>query len=209
MSIVETVAADAAKTAVGGAASGSLLPWLLLGAVLVVGGAAAGGYAYGHHVEALAFDAFKSQQTAVAEKELADAQADARQKEQVATSKMAFTDASYQTQLQTLQDQNHDLQQTETAAVVALHNGTLRLRYVSAGTGGASGNQITAAATGSDAAGASGPTAELPVPVGGFLLAESARADELAVLDAGRAQRVTALQAIVTQDRQTCNGVAP
>lgn len=185
-------------------------PYVLLGAVLAAIALALGGYFYGHHVESLAFDTFKAQQTAVAEKELADAQARARLKEQSAAAKLALTDAAYQTQLQTLQDQNHELQQTETAAVLALHDGTLRLRYVSAGSGRASGSQVASGTRRSDESGSSAATAELPVPVGEFLLSESARADRLAMLDAGRIKKIAALQAIVDQvDRQTCNGVVP
>jgi hypothetical protein len=184
-----------------------MMPWLILAAVLAIGIAGVGGYAFGHHVEALAFEKFQAQEKAVAEQELAGAQADARTKEQTAASKLAFIDAGYQTQIQTLQDQSHDQQQTYEAALRGVDNGTLRLRYADSGTGRASGNQVAAGASGSDAAGASSNTTELPVPVSEFLVDEASRADDLAVLDAQRAQQVTALQALVTQYRLTCNGV--
>jgi len=64
-------------------------PYVLLGALVAAIGLAAGGYSYGHHQEALAFNAFKAEQAAVAEKAAADSEARARAAEQAASINLA------------------------------------------------------------------------------------------------------------------------
>src|ERR1700737_1700029 len=50
----------------------TLNPWLILGAFVAVIGTAAASFGYGHHVEYLAYMAYRKSQEAVAAKQVAD-----------------------------------------------------------------------------------------------------------------------------------------
>lgn len=165
-------------------------PYFLLGSVLAAIALALDGYFYGHHVEALAFDAYKSQQAAVAEKAAAESQVHARQIEQDAATKLAATEADFQGKI-------HDQQQTYEAALRGASDGSLSL-YVHTRSCTASVPKAGASADGLDDAG----TAQLSGDTAKFLVSESHRADELAL-------KVNALQAVIAQDRQVCNGSVP
>lgn len=65
--IVGEVVEGAAETAVGGAATESVLPWVILALVVTVIGLCIGSYAYGHHVEGLVLAKYQSDQKAAAE----------------------------------------------------------------------------------------------------------------------------------------------
>ena len=162
--------------------------WIVLLSViaLLCGGAFYGGY----RIEALRFDKFKSEQTAVAEKARANSEAHARQLEQDNASKIAALDADYQEKL-------HDQQQNYEAALRGAGDGSLRL-YVHTHSCTANMPKAGAGADRSDDSG----TAQLSGDTAKFLVSESHRADNLAV-------QVNALQAVVQRDRELCNGVVP
>lgn len=162
--------------------------WIVL--LAFIAAVAGGSFFAGHHIEALKFEVFKSQQAAVAEKAAADSAQHARQIEQDAAVKLAATEADYQGQL-------HDQQQTYEAAMRGAANGSVGL-FVHTRSCATVVPKTGASTERSDDAG----TAQLSSDTAQFLISESHRAD-------GYAAQVNALRAVIAQDRQICNGAVP
>jgi hypothetical protein len=163
-------------------------PYSLLASLIACIALAVGGYFYGRHVEALAFDAYRAQQTAVAEKAAAQSQAAARTTEEAAEQKLNQVSASYQEQI-------NDLQKTRDSLAAAVDSGNKRLYVHVAGTCHA--GVPASAAGGSGDHGAS--TAELSSDTANQLIDLAARADAVAA-------QLAAAQQVIIQDRLTING---
>jgi hypothetical protein len=193
MSIIESAAADAAETVAGGAAGSSALPWLLLGAVVLVAGAALTGYVYGHRAEEAKFNLYKTQQAAAAEKQaaanksalLAQQQADAAQMEQI--------------------NQTHGVQLNEVTqrrdALLSANRDLSKRLYVSIADASKQPVGVPQAGT---SASLDAATSEFQLPqqlapwvVGKFTVADN------------NANLATALQQVVIKDRLECNGSVP
>lgn len=165
-------------------------PWVLLGTLVSALALATGGYFYGHHVEALAFEAYKAQQAAVAEKAEATAQAGARAAEQTAAAQLAATDSNYEDQINELKKRRDAL-----VAAVASDNERLYVHIASP-----SGNGVPRTAAGS-AGRDDATTAELSPDTSAVLIDLATRADAVA-------DQLGAAQQVIVQDRKTCNGGA-
>lgn len=189
MGVIEAAAETAAESGAGG----SVLPWALLGGVVVVIGAALAGYVYGHRAEEAAFNLYKSQQADAAEK-------------QVAANKTALlvqqkSDAAALDKI----NQSHgvainEITQRRDALLSANRNLSQRLWALTAGPSKQStGVSQTGPGAGVDAqAGA----VELSPVLGTWLVGRFTQADSNAAL-------VTSLQAVVVHDREVCNGSIP
>lgn len=165
-------------------------PWVIVGALVAAIGLAVGGYFYGHHVESLAFDAYRAQQAAVAQKAEADAQAAARAAEQNYDSKLADATAAYQENLDALTKRRDALERQ-------LADGSQRV-YVTVARPRGNGVPETAASAGrTDQA----VPAALSQRSAEFFAGEFAEADQLVGL-------VNLAEQVIAQDRQTCNGDA-
>lgn len=163
-------------------------PWAIVGALVAAIGLAIGGYFYGHHVEALAFDAYRAQQAAVAQKAEADAQAAARAAEQSYDAKLADATAAYQENLDALTKRRDALERQ-------LADGSQRVYVTVARPGG---NGLPQTAPGAGRADEAVPAA-LSQRSAEFFAGEFAEADQLAGL-------VNLAEQVIAQDRQTCNG---
>jgi hypothetical protein len=162
-------------------------PYMLLAALIAAIGLALGGFSYGRHTEQLAFNAYKSQQAAIAEKAAADSQAHARAVELAAEEK--------QVQIaQTYQEQINAISKTRDSLIAAA--GSDHRVYVRVSRPGADGVPKAAASGSVDNADSS---AALDVGSASFFYHEFASADQLA-------EQLAAAQQIIRQDRLTCNG---
>lgn len=163
-------------------------PYKLLAGALAAIALALGGYLYGHHIEALAFDAYKAEQGAAAEKAEATAEANARVAEQAATQRLTAVTSTYQEQI-------NALTQTRDSLTAAVDAGNQRLYVHVAGS----------AHAGVPQAAAGGPVdhadavARLSPDTADELIALASRAD-------GVAEQLAAAQQVIAQDRLTCNG---
>jgi hypothetical protein len=156
-------------------------------------GALGGAFYEGHHIEAVAFQDYKDQQSAAAEKQAAESQANAREAEHNNT--LAMTNIQNQTK------GNQDaITKAKNDASAAIAAGTLRLSSELADTRArlASVSGAGATAGGADQAGAGG----LPVDTAQFLIARAAAADRVATT-------FNEAIKIMAQDRVTCTGAAP
>lgn len=193
MSVVESAAEDAVTAVAGTATSTSILPWVLLGGVAVVAAAALFGYVEGHRAEEAQFNLYKSQQAALAEKQVAANKTALLSQQQADTAAMDKINQAHGEQL-------NEITQTRDTLLAANSDLTRRLyvRTTSAG-------QRT---TGVSKAGASGAVdaqageIELPEQLGSWLVGRFTEADDDANL-------VTALQQVVIHDREVCNGSIP
>lgn len=163
-------------------------PWAIVGALVAAIGLAVGGYFYGRHVESLAFDAYRAQQVAVAQKAEADAQAAARAAEQNYDSKLADATASYQENLDALTKRRDALERQ-------LADGSQRL-YVAIAR--PSGDGVSKASPGAGRTDEAVPAA-LSQRSAEFFAGEFAEADRFVEL-------VNLAEQVIEQDRQTCNG---
>jgi hypothetical protein len=194
MGVVEDAAEDVAKTAVGGAAGSSVLPWLILGAAVVVAGAAIGGYVYGHRAEEVQFNLYKTQQKAVAEQQVAANKGALLKQQQDDAAQMAKLTQSHGVQV-------NEITQRRDALLNANRDLSQRL-WVAVSTG------ASQRATVVSQAGTRGPVAAdtsevaLPRRLAPWVIAEFTEADSDAAL-------VTSLQAVVVHDREVCNGSIP
>jgi hypothetical protein len=193
MSVVESAAEDAVTAVAGTAASTSMLPWVLLGGVAIVAAAALGGYVYGHRAEEAQFNLYKSQQAALAEKQVAANKTALLVQQQADVAAMDKINQAHGEQLNAI---------TQTRDTLLAANSDLARRlYVRT----ASPGQRT---SGVSKAGASGPVdaqageIELPQQLGSWLVGRFTEADDDANL-------VTALQQVVIHDREVCNGSIP
>jgi len=193
MGIIETAAEDVAKTAVGGAAGSSMLPWLILGALAVVAGAAVGGYVYGHHVEEVQFDLYKTAQQAAAEKQVAANKTALLAQQQADQAEMSRINQSHGVQL-------NEITQRRDALLAANRSLSQRLYVGVAGTGWQPAQLPETGASGPVDAGDT--QAALSVGSSEFFIREFAQADaDLATIGA--------LQQVVVHDREVCNGQLP
>lgn len=171
-------------------------PYAILGALVAAVGLALSGYFYGHHVETLAFDAYKSQQAASAEKQIVQ--------NHDAVAAVAASEAEGLRQIAATQKENIDeLTKRRDALVAANSDLAVRLQHylASAGRPATSVPQVAAGTRGSDAAG----DAALSVGLQQFT---GWAADELYAADV-LAVRLTAAQKVIEQDRLVCNGELP
>lgn len=193
MSIAETVVEDAAKSAVGGGATMSMLPWILLGLVVVFIGAMTAAFFEGKHIETTVFEKYVSDQKAAAEA-------------QVAANKAALLTQALQQQaaMDVIKNTHagalNEITQRRDALITANRNLTQRL-YVATASSSVKSADL-------HSAGSSGPgdnetgTAALSIGSSEFFLDEFAQADsDIAT--------ITALQQVVTEDRLVCNGSLP
>jgi hypothetical protein len=189
MSIVEA----AAETAVEGATGGSALPWLILGAVVVVAGAAISGYVYGHRVEEAQFNLYKTQQAAAAEQQVASNKTALLKQQQDDAAAMATINQTHAENL-------NEVTQRRDALLNANRDLSRRLYVVTA--------SASKQPVGVSKAGASRPVdaqaseVELPQQLGTWLVGRFTEADDDANL-------VTVLQQVVVHDREVCNGSIP
>ena len=165
-------------------------PWAIVGALVAAIGLAVGGYFYGHHVESLAFDAYRAQQVAVAQKAEADAQVAARAAEQTYDSKLADATAAYQENLDALTKRRDALERQ-------LADGSERV-YVTVARPGSNGVPQAATAPGRADETVSAALSQRSAE---FFAGQFAEADRLASL-------VNLAEQVIAQDRQTCNGDA-
>ncbi|WP_017773857.1 lysis system i-spanin subunit Rz [Paraburkholderia kururiensis] len=163
-----------------------LISWgLRLGIVVA---AALGGFFYGHHVESLAFDAYRAEQAATAEKQLATEQAHARAVEQAAVAHQAAAEAQYQENL-------NELKKRRDALLAAGIAGGQRLYVTTARAKPAGVPQPAASASGADT----------PVPAAlsdgsaSFFIDKFAEADQLVAT-------LNLAEQVIAEDRKTCNG---
>ena len=163
-------------------------PYILLGEIAAAIAIAFGAYLYGHHVESLVFDAYKAQQAAVAEKAVADSEAKVRAAENDANVKLTAISSSYQEQINALQKTRDTL----TAAVDA-GNKRLYVHVTRPST-----NSVPATPAGGSSSDGE-TTAQLSPDTSRQLVDLAARADAIA-------DQLAAAQAIIAQDRMTCNG---
>lgn len=166
------------------------LPYKLIAIAAAFLSCTLGGYFFGHHVEALAFDAFKAKQAAVAAQATADAQAHARAAEESYATSMSAAQTSYQENLDALKKRRDALE-------AALSAGPQRV-YVTASRPAA--GSMPQASTGTSGTGETIPTA-LSFGSSKFFVDEFAEADRLASL-------VNYAEQVIEQDRNTCNGDA-
>lgn len=166
-------------------------PYLIIGALLGAIGLTAGGYVAGHHVEELAFNAYKADQAAVAEKAAAQSEAAARSKEQ--QQEAAQSAAQHQAQVEKTENANRT-----DALVAQLRAGTLRLSNELASARADGVPQAASSASGAD----EDRNGYISNDVAQFLVDQAARADKLAV-------NFNEAVAVIAADRQTCNGANP
>lgn len=191
MSLLETAAEDAAKTAVGGAATPAL-PWLLLGGAVLVAAACAASFYYGHHVESLAFDAYKSQQAAVAAKQEAANRAALLVQQQADQAKMDQINQEHA-------GETDEIVKRRDALLAANRSLTQRLWVRTHSTDSKPAVPEVGASEPVDAQGSS---AALSDGSAKFFIDEFAAADQLAA-------DYAALQQVITHDREVCNGSLP
>lgn len=168
-------------------------PWPLLAGLIAAISLVAAGFGFGHHVEYLKLSAYESAQKAAAEKQVAD------NKTALATQQVVQQQALQQITLNHVQETD-ELTKRRDALLLANSDLTQRLfvRTASAGSG-----QSAVPKTG-----ARGPVAAdpgyvaLPRGLTPWLIGEFTEADSDAAL-------VTALQAVVVEDRKICDGSLP
>jgi 2-keto-3-deoxy-6-phosphogluconate aldolase len=194
MGVVETAAEDVAKTAVGGAAGSSVLPWLILGAVVVVAGAAIGGYVYGHRAEEVQFNLYKTQQKAAAEQQVAANKEALLKQQQDDAAQMAKLTQSHGVQV-------NEITQRRDALLNANRDLSRRLWVAVSTDAGQRATVVSQARTGGPVV-AGTSEVELPQQLGGWLVDKFTQADKDADL-------VTSLQQVVVHDREVCNGSIP
>lgn len=163
-------------------------PYLIIGGAAVWIGTVIGGFAFGHHVEAEAFDTYKAQVTT------AEAQGQAKQQVAVSAAEasgaaaVAATTTYYQGKIDAINKAN-------VAAVAGLASD--HKLYVH--TASCSANPVSKT-PGSAAVGDDSGTAELSFDTGKFLIDLASRADSAAA-------QLTGAQQIILADRQTCNNL--
>jgi hypothetical protein len=193
MSAVESAAEDAVTAVAGTAAGSSMLPWALLGGVAIVAAAALGGYVYGHRAEEAQFNLYKSQQAALAEKQVAANKTALLVQQQADAAAMDKINQAHGEQL-------NEITQRRDALLSANRDLSQRLYVRTTSTG--------QRATGVSKTGAGGPvdaqagTAALDQRSSEFFIDEFSAADQLA---AGYA----AAQQVILHDREVCNGSIP
>lgn len=189
----ETAVESVAGTAVTTAAGGSVLPWVLLGAVVLVAGAALFGYVEGHRAEEAKFNLYKSQQAAAAEKQVAANKSALLAQQTVDAAQMAKINQTRGVQL-------NEITQRRDALLTANRDLTQRLyvRTASASRQPAGVLQTGAGGTVDAQAGA----AALDQRSSQFFIDEFSAADQLAAAYA-------ALQQVILHDRAVCNGSIP
>lgn len=171
-------------------------PWAILAGVGAALALALGGYFYGHHVESLAFEAFKAQKVAAAEKQVVS-------NHDAVAAISASEAAGLRTISATQQEQINDLTQRRDALVANNDDLARRLQQHLARPGKPAAS-VPQAATGTGRPDAAG---DATLSVGlqqftGWLTQRFYEADTLAV-------RLTAAQAVIQQDREICNGSLP
>lgn len=163
----------------------------------VVLGLLAGVYLYGHHRGAaevqVQFDAFKNQEYAAAEKQVATLQAAARAAEQAHTEKVA--QIVQQATVEKTENANR-----ANATIADLRAGNVRLSVQLAAA--RAGAQRDGQAAGGTAGAADQGAGELPLDTAEFLIGEASRADDLAI-------RFNEAVDVIAQDRATCNALQP
>jgi hypothetical protein len=172
------------------------IAWKLLGGLVLIIGVAVGAYVKGHHDETLVFDNYKSTQAAKAEKQVASNQT------AVAAITASEAAALRATNAQ-LTESNHEATVRHDALVTERDALLKRLRAYVASAG--SGRPVVPVV----AAGGQRPDAQgnAALPDG---LAELFDFNTRQFYDADKlANQVTALQAVVEQDRAICNGALP
>lgn len=193
MSLLETAAEDAAKTAIGGTATSSMLPWLLLTAGVAFAAACAASFYEGHHIESLAFDAYKSQQAAEAAKQVASNQAALRAQQAADQAKMEQIDQEHAGEL-------NEITKRRDALLAANRSLTQRL-WVR--TSSAPSAQPGVSETGtSKSLDAQTSSATLDQRSSQFFIDEFSAADQLAA-------DYSTLQQVIIHDREVCNGALP
>jgi len=190
---VEDVAESAAKTAVGSAATTSLLPWILLAALTVFIGAIGASFFYGKHVEELVFNAFVSA-------EAAKAQAQVASNKSALLKQAAVNQAAIDSINQTHAEDTSENLKRRDALLTANRNLTQRL-YVATASSGSGGAVVPASGTSGPVDNATGYAA-LSIGSSNFFIDEFSEADQLAI-------DLTAAQKLIIQDRLMCNGSLP
>jgi hypothetical protein len=165
-------------------------PYILLGALLTAIGFMLGAYFYGRHAETLIFDAYKAQQTAVAEKAAADSANRARAAEDEAAIKQNAIASTYQEQV-------NALVKTRDSLIAAA--GTVHRVYVRVASPG---NAIVSKTPSGGPGDNADNSATLDSGSASFFYNEFTAADQLA-------DQLAAAQQVIMQDRMTCNGAAP
>jgi len=202
MSIVETAVEDVAKTAIGdvagtateGAASSTLLPWILLAVAVAMIALAFGAYRFGVHVEKQSFDAYVSKEAAAAQAQVAS--------NQKALKDLAASDAAAMDALtQSHNEATNENTQRRDALLTANRNLTQRLWVATAG-------RPSSGPAAVPSTGASGPVdnatgyATLSIGSSSFFIDEFSEADQLAI-------DLAAAQQVIIQDRKVCDGSLP
>jgi hypothetical protein len=165
-------------------------PYILLGALVTALGLMLGAYFYGRHAETLVFDAYKAQQTAVAEKAAADSANRTRAAEDAAAVKQNAIASTYQEQVNAL---------TKTRDSLIAAAGTVHRVYVRVA---GPGNAVVSKASASGPSDNADSSATLDSGSASFFYNEFSAADQLA-------DQLAAAQQVIQQDRLTCNGAAP
>lgn len=171
-------------------------PYVVLGALVGAIGLALGGYFYGHHVETLVFDAYRAKQATLAAQQIVS--------NHDAVAAVSASEAAGLRQITTTQQESlNELTKRRDALVAANSDLAQRLQHylASASRPATPMSQVAAGASGSDAA--SDPSLSVGLQqFTGWLTGQFYEADVLAV-------RLTAAQAVISQDRLVCNGELP
>jgi hypothetical protein len=172
------------------------IPYRLLAGIVAALAITLAGYCYGKHQETLAFDAYKAEQAAAAEKQVAT--------NQTAVAAITASEAAGLRQIASdAQESRNEVQKRNDALVAA--NSTLagQLQRYLAGPGSRPAVVPKTSAGGPD----NHATSEPALSVGlqqftGWLTGQFYEADRLAV-------NLTAAQQVIQQDREICNGTLP
>jgi hypothetical protein len=189
MGIVTT----AAETAVEGATGGSVLPWVLLGGIVVIAGAALFGYVEGHRAEEAKFNLYKSQQAAAAEKQVAANKSALFVQQQADAAAVAKINQTHAENL-------NEITQRRDALLAANRSLAQRLYVRTADAGKQPAGVFKTGASGTVDAQAG--AAALDQRSSQFFIDEFSAADQLAA-------DYAALQQVILHDREVCNGSVP